>query len=972
MDTGSEPVARRDYKSELDPLLVRSKLTGRGPLTPGWQKRERPLMCAYKVVRAQAEYWGVQNSAERLLINSLRQAEYWGVQNSAERLLINSLRQIFLRAHKNCFGLVDYWFAPALSHTLSLPHTLASSPCLPTRSLFPTLLLPLLTLSAPLSSSPCLPLSLPHPVCPSLFIIAITDKNKPQVPVPKPLPPPEPAAEPVPEPASEPEGRSKRDGLIAGGVEEGREGRRDGMLTRGSESEGGEGEGEGEETEEESEEEDEEWDDEVEFYEAQMQWAAEEELFGEKMLSDLGHPLSLCLEQPPPLCPLCCARTHHQGGQLEGRERSAEAGRAVQECAPAVFCVSCGEFFCHRCFHEFHITPRLQQHATHPIASSQTIPPAAPADAQNGYSLHSIRTCHVAAQTLSPRPLPPPVTALHPAAPAQPQGKGGGEGGEGGHDASGSRGESGGEEDERERREGGEGEERGGEEEQGVEGEGQPTGERWGRRGSWRMGRGGEGGRGFVGGGGKGSRPSVSARHSDSALAHIDPPTPLSTSHPPLPSSNISSQQPQRQQQQQQPGTHLNAHRAFSWMGPRVFSRSASSPTLSHTHSHTTAAPHSSAASLTSTLSAAATNSPGPLLPVFLAALQAQQRLLLALLLICLKMMLCAGDSAPGVADVTSCWQDMQPQQLGHSERLAFWINVYNALAMHGVSGVMASHAAIQASHVHAQGLTPLSPPLTPPLSLPPPLSSPFSSPHSPPLIPLHSPPLTSLPFFPAVTQPPRLRSHHCPCPPCPLPSSPSLQNPTQKCSHTHESIHYHPAFPPFPGGSAASAALQAGGRAWRYSLALHPRHTSFPSPPSTLSTFSSQAGLLASAALQAGGTCVALQPGSAPIVTPPSLSPPSTLSTFSSQAGLLPVQRYRRGDVRYSLALDRPEPLVTLLSAVAAPSAPPVSLASLWPPHSHPPSPFPPSSPLFTCAVSALAFTHSHITCHCAITPSP
>ena len=27
----------------------------RGPLTPGWQEREKPMMCAYKVVRAQAE-----------------------------------------------------------------------------------------------------------------------------------------------------------------------------------------------------------------------------------------------------------------------------------------------------------------------------------------------------------------------------------------------------------------------------------------------------------------------------------------------------------------------------------------------------------------------------------------------------------------------------------------------------------------------------------------------------------------------------------------------------------------------------------------------------------------------------------------------------------------------------------------------------------------------------------------------------
>ncbi|CAI5476980.1 unnamed protein product [Closterium sp. Yama58-4] len=143
----------------------------------------------------------------------------------------------------------------------------------------------------------------------------------------------------------------------------------------------------------------------------QMQWAAEEELYGEKIVSDLGHPLSLCLEQPPPRCPLCCARTQQQGTQQQGtqqqgtqqqgtqqqgtqqqgtqqqggEERSVEAGRAAllpqQECAPAVFCVPCGEFFCHRCFHEFHITPRLQQHATHPVASSEISARAAAAAA---------------------------------------------------------------------------------------------------------------------------------------------------------------------------------------------------------------------------------------------------------------------------------------------------------------------------------------------------------------------------------------------------------------------------------------------------------------------------------------------------------------------------------------------------------------------------------------------------------------
>ncbi|CAI5932716.1 unnamed protein product [Closterium sp. NIES-65] len=1194
MDTGSEPVARRDYKSELDPLLVRSKLTGRGPLTPGWQKRERPLMCAYKVVRAQAEYWGVQNSAERLLINSLR--------------------QIFLLAHKNCFGLLDHWY----------------------------------------------PLSLEQ-------IIAITDKNKPQVPVPKPLPPPEPAAEPVPEPASEPEGRSKRDGLIAGGVEEGREGRRDGMLTRGSESEGGEGEGEGEETEEESEEEDEEWDDEVEFYEAQMQWAAEEELFGEKMLSDLGHPLSLCLEQPPPLCPLCCARTHHQGGQLEGRERSAEAGRAVQECAPAVFCVSCGEFFCHRCFHEFHITPRLQQHATHPIASSQTIPPAAPADTQNGYSSPLNQNLPRGSTDTVPTP---PTTTSHRIAPSgtstttsnteEDHSIGVGSAGavasapsaatSGAAAAAASvaasaarterrrqkaeakglreRAREGEREeregmmlaarevraeerrDERERRE--EERERRGEERRSKEwrGKGSLLGRDGGRRGSWRMGEGEKGeeglseeggrGAGLWGGGGVergdgrrasgrwvagkrssaalnsrdsqadfqvetqvlsaeaaegrdvqnrssfnlwlhgnpdklleadtplaaaatagtaasaasvaaaasaaaaaapayagcaaesaaaaapndsnipstrraayasdpsacasgsgsaqgaspiwegqagmqegssgrpvrerlreeyegrpvelsmalvggilaiykaaanadananaasatdaaaaapsaalhgipsptltsslsspslaslgsgASQPSVSARHSDSALAHIDPPTPLSTSHPPLPSSNISSQQPQRQQQQQQPGTPFERSRAFSWMGPRVFSRSASSPTLSHTHSHTTAAPHSSAASLTSTLSAAATNSPWSSVASLPGSIASSAAAVAGVAPDLPEDDVCAGDSAPGVADVTVTYgenvtvtngenvtvtdvqvvldylaseagtahrhelqrfrilsellADMQPQQLGHSERLAFWINVYNALAMHAylVYGQPRSHyKRVMFMHKSAYIIAGL----------------PFS------ILAIEHCILRAASFQPALACAPIT----VPAPLAPSPPPPPFKIPHKNVTHARKYPTTTLLFPLFQAGLLPVQRYRRGdvrgATAWLCTLVTPPSL----SPPSTLSTFSSQAGLLPVQRYRRGDVRGATA-WLCTLVTPPSLSPPSTLSTFSSQAGLLPVQRYRRGDVRYSLALDRPEPLVTFALSCGCASAPPVSLASLWPSSLSPP----------------------------------
>ncbi|GJP43457.1 hypothetical protein CLOM_g2916 [Closterium sp. NIES-68] len=878
MDIGSEPVARRDYKAELDPQLVKSKLTGRGPLTPGWQQREQPLMCAYKVVRAQAEYWGVQNSAERLLINSLR--------------------QIFLLAHKNCFGLLDQWY----------------------------------------------PLSLEE-------IIAIADKHKPPVAIPKPPPLPEPAAELEYEPDVG-EGRIARNA-----VEEGREGRRDGLLKMGSESEGGEGEEEeGEETEE-SEGEDDDWEDDVEFYEAQMQWAAEEELYGEKILSDLGHPLSLCLEQPPPLCPLCCARSQQGGGPV-GSEVEAPAAPPEPVPAPAVFCVTCAEFFCHRCFQEFHITPRLQQHATHPMAPSQMLPSSAPATSYSGFASPLNQNLPRGSSDAATAPLAASyhrttpssttaatdrdVTAAGGSGSSSKGGKrssGGNTGAASGADARMERRRQKAEarglrervkEGEREEREGmllaaremgegrkvGESEMGGGGSASGriaasrrsssalnsrgaqvdfqvepqvvpaesaegrevkhrssftrwlhgnpetlLEGDGSfaaaitataaaaaaaagtvgaaadpsaapsasdtangiaasaaaagapgsPAGAEGVSQGPLLATPGEEGPRSAkqqppsgggvrerlrqqYGGqpvalsvaladaiiaiykaaaaaaaaataataaptssssyrnpspelttslsspslaslGSAASQPSISARYSDSSLAHIDSPSPRSrstaTSHPPLPSNQSSHHHHHhhhRHQQQQQVAVTppAPASRSFSWIGPRAFSRSASSPSLSHTHSTPTAA--------VTSLPAAAPAAPAAATPPAAAptatSLDCFAREAAAVAGVPLDTHGddgCDSDSAAGgalggivtVTDVqlvldylasdagmahrhelqrfrilSELLAEVQPQQLGHAERLAFWINVYNALAMHAylVYGLPRNH----------------------------------------------------------------------------------------------------------------------------------------------------------------------------------------------------------------------------------------------------------------------------------------
>ncbi|CAM6098589.1 unnamed protein product [Calypogeia fissa] len=92
VDIALDKVQKRDYKAELDPLLISSNKSGRGPLKNGWQKdsTQHPMMCAYKLVKAEANYWGVQSRAEKLMLSGIR--------------------QIVLLTHRNAFGYIDEWF----------------------------------------------------------------------------------------------------------------------------------------------------------------------------------------------------------------------------------------------------------------------------------------------------------------------------------------------------------------------------------------------------------------------------------------------------------------------------------------------------------------------------------------------------------------------------------------------------------------------------------------------------------------------------------------------------------------------------------------------------------------------------------------------------------------------------------------------------------------------------------------------
>lgn len=61
----TDEVDPKEYEAETDPALFQSQKTGRGPLKPGWERRNKPMMCAYKLCKVQFKWWGLQSKIER-------------------------------------------------------------------------------------------------------------------------------------------------------------------------------------------------------------------------------------------------------------------------------------------------------------------------------------------------------------------------------------------------------------------------------------------------------------------------------------------------------------------------------------------------------------------------------------------------------------------------------------------------------------------------------------------------------------------------------------------------------------------------------------------------------------------------------------------------------------------------------------------------------------------------------------------
>lgn len=84
----------KDYKASQDVTRFKSAKTGRGPLTkPQWWKEvqpgQQPVMCAYKLVRADFKYFPLQGTVEGTVLSSQR--------------------DLFARTHAQAFVSQDEW-----------------------------------------------------------------------------------------------------------------------------------------------------------------------------------------------------------------------------------------------------------------------------------------------------------------------------------------------------------------------------------------------------------------------------------------------------------------------------------------------------------------------------------------------------------------------------------------------------------------------------------------------------------------------------------------------------------------------------------------------------------------------------------------------------------------------------------------------------------------------------------------------
>ena len=94
------------YKEDEDPTLFRSAKTGRGPLCKGeWMRKQRPLVCCYKLVCVDFRIYGLQTRIENYVKNMYK--------------------QMFTVFHRQIFCWIDKWHELTLADVRAIEENLA-------------------------------------------------------------------------------------------------------------------------------------------------------------------------------------------------------------------------------------------------------------------------------------------------------------------------------------------------------------------------------------------------------------------------------------------------------------------------------------------------------------------------------------------------------------------------------------------------------------------------------------------------------------------------------------------------------------------------------------------------------------------------------------------------------------------------------------------------------------------------------
>lgn len=93
IDIAGDPYSpKSDYDAKTDPLIFRSTVADRGPLSGSrwWETYDGPVMCAYKLL--------------------LCKFKWFGLQARIESLIVNQERRIFTVFHRRVFCWMDQWY----------------------------------------------------------------------------------------------------------------------------------------------------------------------------------------------------------------------------------------------------------------------------------------------------------------------------------------------------------------------------------------------------------------------------------------------------------------------------------------------------------------------------------------------------------------------------------------------------------------------------------------------------------------------------------------------------------------------------------------------------------------------------------------------------------------------------------------------------------------------------------------------